>query len=133
MAYLLVVVLNKTEKLTKILERFIEVDVRGATIIDSIGMGRTLEPEITTFSTLLEVFNIGKGRYPENKTIFTVIKEEKTLKDAQRIVREELGDFKEAGTGIMFVIPVTDFIGLSPSLKDEEEALKEHKKIEKEI
>ncbi len=133
MAYLLVIVLNKTEKLTKILERFIEVDVRGATIIDSIGMGRTLEPEITTFSTLLEVFNIGKGRYPENKTIFTVIKEEKTLKDAQRIVREELGDFKEAGTGIMFVIPVTDFIGLSPSLKEEEEALKEHKKIEKEI
>jgi len=133
MAYLLVIVLNKTEKLTKILERFIGVDVRGATIIDSIGMGRTLEPEITTFSTLLEVFNIGKGRYPENKTIFTVIKEEKTLKDAQRIVREELGDFKEAGTGIMFVIPVTDFIGLSPSLKEEEEALKEHKKIEKEI
>jgi len=133
MAYLLVIVLNKTEKLTKILERFIEVDVRGATIIDSIGMGRTLEPEITTFSTLLEVFNIGKGRYPENKTIFTVIKEEKTLKDAQRIVREELGDFKEAGTGIMFVIPVTDFIGLSPSLKEEEEALKEHKKIEKDI
>lgn len=133
MAYLLVVVLNKTEKLNKILERFIEVDVRGATIIDSIGMGRTLEPEITTFSTLLEVFNVGRGAYPENKTIFTVIKEEKTLKDAQRVVNEELNNFKEAGTGIMFVVPVTDFIGLSPSLKEEEEALKEHKKIEKEI
>lgn len=133
MAYLLVVVLNKTEKLNKILERFIEVDVRGATIIDSIGMGRTLEPEITTFSTLLEVFNVGRGTYPENKTIFTVIKEEKTLKDAQRVVNEELNNFKEAGTGIMFVVPVIDFIGLSPSLKEEEEALKEHKKIEKEM
>lgn len=133
MAYLLVIVLNKTERLNRILERFLEIDVRGATIIDSIGMGRTLEPEITTFSTLLEVFNIGRGAYPENKTIFTVIKEEKTLRDAQRIAREELGDFKEAGTGIMFVIPVSEFVGLAPSIKEEEEALKEKRKIEKEL
>jgi len=77
MAYLLVVVINKTDKLNKILERFLEVDVRGATVIDSIGMGRTLEPEVSTFSTILEIFNVGSGRYPENKTIFTVIKEEK--------------------------------------------------------
>jgi nitrogen regulatory protein PII len=131
MAYLLVVVLNKTEKLNKILARFLEADVRGATVIDSIGMGRTLEPEIATFSTLLEIFNVGQGRYPENKTIFTVIKEEKTLKDAQKAVREELNDFKEPGTGIMFVVPVVDFVGLAPSLEEEEQAFKNHKNIEK--
>ena len=132
MAYLLVVVLNKTEKVNKILQRFLEVDVRGATIIDSIGMGRTLIPEINTFATILEVFNVGRSRYPENKTIFTIIREEKTLKDAQRVVNEELDNFKEPGTGIMFVVPVTEFTGLAPSLKEEEESLKEHKKIKKE-
>jgi nitrogen regulatory protein PII len=132
MAYLLVVVSNKTEKVNKILQRFLEVDVRGATIIDSIGMGRTLVPEINTFATILEVFNVGRSRYPENKTIFTIIREEKTLKDAQRVVNEELDNFKEPGTGIMFVVPVTEFTGLAPSLKEEEESLKEHKKIEKE-
>ena len=31
----------------------------------------------------------------------------------------------------MFVLPIMDFIGLSPSLKEEEAALKEHRKIEK--
>lgn len=131
MAYLLVVVINKTDKLNKILERFLEVDVRGATVIDSIGMGRTLEPEVSTFSTILEIFNVGSGRYPENKTIFTVIKEEKTLRDAQRIVKEELNDFKEPGTGIMFVLPVLDFIGLAPSLEDEKKAIEENRNIEK--
>mgnify|MGYP000958272612 FL=1 len=131
MAYLLVVVINKTDKLNKILERFLEVDVRGATVIDSIGMGRTLEPEVSTFSTILEIFNVGSGRYPENKTIFTVIKEEKTLRDAQRIVKEELNDFKEPGTGIMFVVPVLDFIGLAPSLEDEKKAIEEKRNIEK--
>lgn len=131
MAYLLVVVLNKTEKLNRILERFLEVDVRGATIIDSIGMGRTLEPEVSTFSTLLEIFNVGSGRYPENKTIFTVIREEKTLRDAQKVVKEELNDFKEPGTGIMFVVPVLDFVGLAPSLEEEKKAIEEHRKIEK--
>jgi nitrogen regulatory protein PII len=131
MAYLLVVVLNKTEKINKILEKFLEVDVRGATIIDSIGMGRTLVPEINTFASILEVFNVGKSRYPENKTIFTVIREEKTLRDAQKVVNEELDYFKEPGTGIMFVIPVAEYSGLAPSLKEEEQALKEHGKIEK--
>jgi len=131
MAYLLVVVLNKTEKLNRILERFLEVDVRGATIIDSIGMGRTLEPEVSTFSTLLEIFNVGSGRFPENKTVFTVVREEKTLREAEKIVREELADFKEPGTGIMFVIPVIDFVGLAPSLEEEKKAIEEHRKIEK--
>ena len=131
MAYLLVVVLNKTEKLERILERFVDVDVRGATIIDSTGMGRTLETEIPIFGTLQEILNAGKGRRPENKTLFTVIKEEKTLRDAERVVKEELSEFKEAGTGIMFALPVLDFIGLSPSLKEEKKALEEHRKIEK--
>ncbi len=131
MAYLLVVVLNKTEKLENILERFVDVDVRGATIIDSTGMGRTLETEIPIFGTLQEILNAGKGRRPENKTLFTVIKEEKTLRDAERVVKEELSEFKEAGTGIMFALPVLDFTGLSPSLKEEKKALEEHRKIEK--
>ncbi len=131
MAYLLVVVLNKTEKLESILERFVDVDVRGATVIDSIGMGRTLEAEIPIFGTLQEILSAGKGRRPENKTIFTVIKEERTLRDAQRAIKEELAGFKEPGTGIMFVLPIMDFIGLSPSLKEEEEAVKKHRKIEK--
>ncbi len=131
MAYLLVIVINSTDKLNKILERLIEVDVRGATIIDSIGMGRTLEPEVSTFSTLLEIFNVGAGRYPENKTIFTVIKEEKTLREAQRVVKEELNDFKEPGTGIMFVLPILDFVGLAPSLEEEQKAINEKRKIEK--
>jgi len=131
MAYLLMVVLNKTEKLERILERFIDVDVRGATIIDSVGMGRTLETEIPIFGTLQEILNAGRGRRPENKTIFTIIKEEKTLRDAERVVKEELESFREAGTGIMFVLPIMDFTGLSPSLKEEEKALEEHRKIKK--
>ncbi len=133
MAYLLVVVLNKTEKLQSILERFVEVDVRGATVIDSVGMGRTLEAEIPIFGTLQEILNAGRGRMPENKTIFTVIKEERTLRDAQRVVKEELNSLKVPGTGIMFVLPIMDFTGLSPSLKEEKAALEEHRKIEKMI
>jgi nitrogen regulatory protein PII len=132
MAYLLVVVINKVDKLNRILERFLEVDVRGATIIDSIGMGRTLVPEIATFATILEVFNVGRSKYPENKTIFTVIRDEQTLKEAEKVVREELDDFQEPGTGIMFILPVLDFRGLAAPLEEEEKAARERKKTEKE-
>lgn len=38
----LFLILNKTEKLNEILEAYVEVGVRGATIIDSQGMGSAL-------------------------------------------------------------------------------------------
>lgn len=37
-----ILVLNKTEKLNDILEKFVEIGVTGATIIDSQGMGSSL-------------------------------------------------------------------------------------------
>ena len=42
---LLILILNKVEKLEEILEGFIDIGISGATIIDSIGMGHVLSEE----------------------------------------------------------------------------------------
>ena len=47
---LLIFILNKEELLEEVLEAFIELGISGATIIDSIGMGRILAHDIPIFA-----------------------------------------------------------------------------------
>ena len=80
---LLILILNKVERLEEVLEAFLEAGVTGATIIDSIGMGHILSEEVPIFAGLRFMF---AGAKPHNKTIFSVIREEKerlVIEDAQ--------------------------------------------------
>lgn len=43
---LLVLILNKVEKLEEVLEGFIEIGVIRATVIDSVGMGHVISEEV---------------------------------------------------------------------------------------
>ncbi|RLD14901.1 MAG: hypothetical protein DRI28_02230 [Caldiserica bacterium] len=110
--YLLVVVLNHESHVKEILERFIEVDVRGATVIETQGMGRLLSQEIPIFTTFRKVLS-GAQQRVNNFTIFSVIRTEKTLRDAIDVVFDVVGDIDRPGTGIMFVLPVLHMYGLA--------------------
>lgn len=110
--YLLVLILNKVEVLDEILERFVEIGISGATIIDSTGMGRTLicNDDIPIFGGLNKLF---ENCRPSNKTILSVVKREDTLQKAIKVVDEEVGDMHKSGAGILFTIPIDSAIGLS--------------------
>ena len=71
---LLLLFLNKVEKLEEVLEGFVEVGISGATVVDSVGMGHILSEEVPIFAGLRFMF---AGTKPHNKTIFSVIKDEK--------------------------------------------------------
>jgi anti-anti-sigma regulatory factor len=43
---LLVLFLNKVEKLEEVLEGYLEIDITGATVVDSVGMGHILSEEV---------------------------------------------------------------------------------------
>ncbi len=99
---LLVIVLNKTEKLEEILEGFIEIGITGATVIDSVGMGHIISEEVPIFAGLRFMF---AGAKPYNKTIFSVIKDEK-VEPAIELLEKVLGSLKEKGKGIAFILPI---------------------------
>jgi hypothetical protein len=107
---LAVLILNNEEILESVLEGFIEIGVSGATIIDSIGMGHILSAEVPIFAGLRFMF---AGSRPFNKTIFSVIRDDKTaaLKD---LVNTILGPMDEGGKGILFFISVDEVVGLKP-------------------
>jgi len=110
---LAVLILNREELLETLLEGLIEIGITGATIIDSIGMGHILSTDVPVFAGLRFMF---AGSRPYNKTILSIIKEEKvaTLKE---LAEKILGSLEESGNGILFFIEISDVVGLKPEIK----------------
>jgi len=106
--YLFVVTYNDEHKTTELIEKYKENDIRGATIIDTMGSGRYMNLEkslnkpimFTGIKRLIEHYMV------HNRTLYMIIRTKKTLKDAFRITEEVLGDFSQEGRGIMFAVPV---------------------------
>ncbi len=69
---LAIVFLNKIEFLDDILAAFLEIGVRGATVIDSVGMGHIISQHIPIFAGLRDAF---AGSSPNNKIILAVVEE----------------------------------------------------------
>lgn len=109
---LLVLILNKVEKLEEVLEGFLEVGVTGATIIDSIGMGHVISEEVPIFAGLRFMF---AGAKPHNKMIFSVITDNK-IDPVIKILKKILGDLGQPGTGIVFTMPIDRAEGLKPEI-----------------
>lgn len=106
----LFVILNETEELNAILEDFVKVGVRGATIIDSQGMGAALTMgDVPIFGGLMRVMH--DNNRPYNKVIFTVIEDETVLEAAVGVVDTQLGDLSKPGVGLMFSVPVDNVWG----------------------
>lgn len=103
----LVIVLNKEEYLDAILATLVEYKVKGATIIDSQGMGSAIVSgdyrHIPLFGSLRNLIN---EKHPYNKTIFSVVRED-ILDDLVEAIRN-LFDEKKPGVGFMFTMPVNN-------------------------
>lgn len=114
----LFLVLNETEFLDDILAAFVEIGVKGATILDSQGMGRALA---TNPDQALPLFgylrNLMDGAHPYNKTIFTLINSAELAEKAVQAVKEVVGDMNRPGVGLMFTVPVGNVYGIGPEKK----------------
>ena len=110
--YLLVQVLEQTERLAELLEGFAKAGVTGTTVVDSVGMGRVLlnsEADVPAMQTIKSVLSKGN---PTNKTVFAVVQDEDTLRMAIEVVRSLCGDLDLPGTGILFTLRLDYVLGL---------------------
>ncbi len=110
MAQLLILVLNQEELLDDVLSAFMEVGISGATIIDSVGMGRVLSYDVPIFAGLRQMI---QGQRPYNKTIFTVIKDEHKIDEIIQVVEQICSSLDEPGTGLIFAVPITMVKGMA--------------------
>lgn len=109
----LFIVLNKEDYLEELLDKFIEIGVKGATILDSQGMGSAVthggEGSGPFFGKIRSIIDNSR---PYNKTVFTVIEDEETLEKAVSAAKEVFGDVYEPGIGMMFTMPVGRIYGM---------------------
>ncbi|MDR0889816.1 MAG: hypothetical protein LBM28_04105 [Oscillospiraceae bacterium] len=107
---LLVLVLNKTECLEKILTTLGKQKIPGATILDSTGMAQELEAhdELRFLGSLRLLVN---PAHKSNKTIFMVV-DEVNVPVISRIVNGITGGLDKPDTGILFTVPIDYVEGL---------------------
>jgi nitrogen regulatory protein P-II 1 len=106
---LLVFILNKEENLEEILEAFLELNIKGATILDSVGMGSILAQDIPIFAGFK---NLMQGSRPANKTILTLIPEN-LVQPAVKAIEQVVGSLEEPGNGLVFILNIDQIFGIS--------------------
>ena len=107
--HLLIAVLNAPDKLDSILAGFVELGVRGATVINSEGMGRVLSHDIPIFAGLQTLINRSR---PENRTIFSVLSDE-LVDPVISLLQEVCGNLASPATGIVFTVRLDKVVGLA--------------------
>jgi len=109
---LLVAVINDPEKIDEILSGFVELGIRGATVINSEGMGQILSHDIPIFAGLQTLLS---GSRPQNRTILSVLREER-VPEVVALLQEVTGNLDSPATGIVFTLPVDFVVGLASEL-----------------
>ena len=99
---LIIFILNQEEHLEEVLEAFVELGINGATILDSIGMGRILAHDIPIFAGFQNLLHDSR---PGNKTIISVVPEKKVERIIQA-VEQIIGSLDESGNGLIISLPV---------------------------
>lgn len=108
--HLLICVISSTSKVNEIVNGFVGIGVTGATVIDSHGMAEIAADEVPVFAGFRQLV---QGERQANRTIFSVIDDDKTLEQAMKLVEESCGNLDEPATGIMFVVPVSRVKGMA--------------------
>ena len=100
--HLLIAIVNDPDHIVDILDEFYKEDIKGATVIDSMGMGHIIADHVPFFSRFAEI-----GKDPtHNKTIFVVLKSKEMLNKTINAIERIIGDLDKPDTGIVFTIPI---------------------------
>ncbi len=109
--YLLVMVLDDVRHLGEVLEAWTAAGVRGVTILESTGMHRVLR-RTEAQAAYMGFSRMFSGGHVGHNTLFAVIESPEVARAAVAATEAVLGDLRQANTGIVFTIPVSEVWGL---------------------
>lgn len=102
---LVIIVLNKIEKLDDFLEGMMDQGITGATILSSTGMVKELAKRSNDYPIFASIRFLIDLEHQESKTIFMVLKDEQ-VDTVRKVIREVIGDLSEPDTAVIFTLPV---------------------------
>ncbi len=110
---LLVCIIKDHHQVEDILTGFLELGIRGATVVDARGMGQILSTDVPIFAGFKALFpGGGAGTY----IIYSVVKQT-LIDDAIHLAEEVCGNLSKAGAGFVFTLPVSRVKGLAKEIR----------------
>ena len=108
---LLVLVLNKTEKMDDILKELLNVGIRGATIVESTWRSRAMDDlDLPIFGSLRMVIDEKKD---SSRTVFIAV-QDSLVDEARKTIDSVVGGLAHPDTGVLFGLPINFFVGKLP-------------------
>ncbi len=109
---LLIFVLNDIEKLDLFLDTLTNRGLKGATILTSVGMAKSIYDSKFSNNVIINSLKILlNNSSEENRTIFTIVNESQK-QIFINTVDEIIGSLSKENVGIMFTLPVNSIYGL---------------------
>lgn len=115
--YLLMAIIDDPNKVVYILEGFLQIGIKGATIVDSIGMAHLMADRVPIFSRFAA--SGVSERY--NRMILVLIDNKEEVDGAIEVIQHVVGDLTQPETGLVWVLPVERCVGLNKVYKDDVE------------
>jgi hypothetical protein len=109
---LLFCIVKDYRQLDMILEGFLEMGIRGATVLDARGMAQVLSHDVPIFAGLSSLF---PGGSDDSNMIMSVL-EKGQVEDVIKLVDDVCGDFDQPGSGILFTVPISLVRGLAKEI-----------------
>ena len=109
---LVITILKDYRLVEEVLLRFIDIDVTGATVVESQGMGQILG-DVPILAGLRGLFP-GSG---QNSFMIMTAVEENRLTACLDAIEGTCGDMTMPGTGIVFTVPIGIVKGLKESIR----------------
>lgn len=110
--FLVVLVVNNPDDCGQILHAWEDAGVRGATILESTGLGRFKQSmrrdDLPIMPSLRELFQLEEVRH---RTVFSVVEEEDQVDLLLTATENVIGSLDNENTGFMFVVPVVRAYG----------------------
>lgn len=114
----LMIIVVRESLVQDILNAFLELEIHGATIVNSQGMGRTLAYEFPIFAGFM---NEIRDKKPYNKTIFAAVTDIGLIEELQKLLKEIDIDFTQPDTGVILALPIVRAVGTKFDFNEEAE------------
>jgi len=99
---LMITIINNPDYIMDIMDEFYKIDIKGSTVMDSVGMAHMMAYHVPFFARFAEMGD-DPGR---NKTIFTVVQTDECLEKAIHAIEKVVGDLDHPDTGVVMTLPI---------------------------
>lgn len=104
---LFVIVLDQPQLVDELLTGFLDLGVRGATIVESRGMGQIVREAMPVFAGLASLFPESTG----SRLVLSVMPES-LVEPVFKLVEEVVGALDKPNSAVCFTLPVDQFRGI---------------------